>query len=230
MLRGHLLLPSSSHVSSTRPEKVRSRSERRWNCPPKHQASLPFLGGNKSGKTFEKGPRMALQPNDLSKKHERPRCAFGAQYLITPFKAPPGLSVEFSPFVPRNLPRGHHTYIAMEPGKRVLPLAALFAAVFVYSAAGMGSGLQCFVEGECRDSQMLDFSKVNNSQECLKRCQVRSRKRNLSRGIKQEPFFNFISERDWMRVVHVLRGDKDVHLPHRLPQSERRKMLRLHFR
>ena len=33
-------------------------------------------------------------------------------------------------------------------------------------------GIQCFVPGECLDSQILDIAVLNNSKDCLHHCQV----------------------------------------------------------
>lgn len=51
-------------------------------------------------------------------------------------------------------------------------LAAENKAAAAKSPAVSRREIQCFVDGECLDSQILDFRKTNNSQECLKACQA----------------------------------------------------------
>ena len=55
-----------------------------------------------------------------------------------------------------------------------LGLAVTLAVVFIGTPSLPGasaSGMQCFVEGECLDSLMVDVVNTNNSRECLHHCQ-----------------------------------------------------------
>ena len=57
-------------------------------------------------------------------------------------------------------------------------LAVVVATVFIGIPSIIpmveASGMQCFVEGECLDSLMVDVVPTNNSRDCLHHCQVSS--------------------------------------------------------
>ena len=52
-----------------------------------------------------------------------------------------------------------------------ITLLVLLSALYIGSQARQ-TGLQCFVEGECLDSLIVDIVETNNSRQCLHHCQV----------------------------------------------------------
>ena len=51
--------------------------------------------------------------------------------------------------------------------------SASVAVLLAASVAAVDEGIQCFIPGECLDSQTLELTSTNTSTECLKVCQVR---------------------------------------------------------
>ena len=59
---------------------------------------------------------------------------------------------------------------------------ALFLFNVILVVNGENKGIQCFIPGECLDSQVLAYEQIDRPKECLHYCQVKSKIYHLLSG------------------------------------------------